>query len=54
MEEWIGNGPCVGIKYYGGNPRGVTCSHANNDLIIDLAAKLNATCLYSRVDDYRG
>ena len=21
MEEWIRNGPCVGIKYYGGNPR---------------------------------
>ena len=22
MEEWIRDGPCVGIKYYGGNPRG--------------------------------
>jgi predicted TIM-barrel fold metal-dependent hydrolase len=42
MEEWIRDGPCVGIKYYGGNPRGVTCSHANNDSIIELAAKLEA------------
>ncbi len=42
MEEWIQNGPCVGIKYYGGNPQGVTCSHPNNDAIIELAAKLQA------------
>ena len=42
MEEWIGDGPCVGIKYYGGNPQGVTCSHSNNDPIIELAAKLQA------------
>jgi predicted TIM-barrel fold metal-dependent hydrolase len=42
MEEWIGDGPCVGIKYYGGNPRGVTCSHPHNDPIIELAAELNA------------
>jgi predicted TIM-barrel fold metal-dependent hydrolase len=42
MEEWIANGPCVGIKYYGGNPGGVVCSHANNDAIIRLAAELNA------------
>ncbi len=40
MEEWIRDGPCVGIKYYGGNPQGVTCSHPNNDPIIELAAKL--------------
>src|SRR5262249_18675808 len=42
MEEWIRDGPCVGIKYYGGNPRGVTCSHPNNDPIIELAAELQA------------
>jgi len=42
MEEWIGKGPCVGIKYYGGNPGGVVCSHANNDAIIRLAADMNA------------
>jgi predicted TIM-barrel fold metal-dependent hydrolase len=42
IEEWIANGPCVGIKYYGGNPGGVTCSHADNDAIIRQAAKLNA------------
>src|SRR5208337_795664 len=35
-------GPCVGIKYYGGNPLGVTCSHPNNDPIIELAASLQA------------
>jgi hypothetical protein len=42
MEEWIREGPCVGIKYYGGNPQGLTCSHPNNDSIIELAAELNA------------
>ena len=42
MEEWIRDGPCVGIKYYGGNPQGVTCSHPNNDPIIELAAELRA------------
>jgi uncharacterized protein len=42
IEEWIRDGPCVGIKYYGGNPRGVTCSHPNNDPIIALAAELKA------------
>jgi predicted TIM-barrel fold metal-dependent hydrolase len=42
MEEWIVNGPCVGIKYYGGNPGGVPCSHADNDAIIRLASELNA------------
>jgi hypothetical protein len=42
MEEWIRDGPCVGIKYYGGNPQGVTCIHPNNDPIIELAAKLQA------------
>ena len=35
-------GPCVGIKYYGGNPKGIPCSHADNDAIIRQAAKLNA------------
>ncbi len=42
MEEWIARGPCIGIKYYGGNPGGVVCSHENNDAIIRLAAELNA------------
>lgn len=42
IDEWIGNGPCVGIKYYGGNPRGVRCSHADNDVIIRQAEKLHA------------
>jgi predicted TIM-barrel fold metal-dependent hydrolase len=42
IEEWVEKGPCVGIKYYGGNPGGVPCSHADNDAIIRQAAKLNA------------
>lgn len=43
MEKWIRNGPCIGIKYVGGNAKGVPCSHPNNDPIIRLAADLNAT-----------
>ena len=42
MEDWIAKGPCIGIKYYGGNPGGVVCSHADNDAIIRLAAELKA------------
>src|SRR6516162_7381451 len=42
IDEWVANGPCIGIKYYGGNPGGVRCSHTNNDVIIREAAKLNA------------
>ena len=42
IDEWVRNGPCIGIKYYGGNPGGVVCSHPNNDAIIRLAAELNA------------
>ena len=42
MEEWIAKGPCVGIKYYGGNPGGVPCSHRDNDAIIRLAGELKA------------
>ncbi|GIW95513.1 MAG: hypothetical protein KatS3mg110_3554 [Pirellulaceae bacterium] len=42
MERWIADGPCVGIKYYGGNPKGVTCADPNNDAIIRLARELNA------------
>jgi predicted TIM-barrel fold metal-dependent hydrolase len=42
IEEWVRDGPCVGIKYYGGNARGVSCSHPDNDAIIELAAELNA------------
>ena len=42
IEEWVRDGPCVGIKYYGGNPGGVVCSHPDNDAIIRLAAELDA------------
>ena len=42
MEKWIRNGPCIGIKYVGGNELGVTCDHPNNDRIIDLAVELEA------------
>ncbi len=42
IEEWVRRGPCIGIKYYGGNPGGVVCSHPDNDAIIRLAAELNA------------
>ena len=43
MEKWIRHGPCIGIKYVGGNKSGIVCSHPNNDQIIRLAAELNAT-----------
>jgi predicted TIM-barrel fold metal-dependent hydrolase len=42
IEEWVDQGPCVGIKYYGGNPGGVVCSHRDSDAIIRLAAELKA------------
>jgi uncharacterized protein len=42
IEDWIANGPCIGIKYYGGNPGGVVCSHRDNDAIVRLAAELKA------------
>lgn len=42
MEKWIRNGPCIGIKYVGGNKRGITCDHPNNDRIIRLAHELGA------------
>jgi predicted TIM-barrel fold metal-dependent hydrolase len=42
IEEWVAHGPCIGIKYYGGNPGGVVCSHRDNDAIIRLAAELKA------------
>lgn len=42
MVDWIQNGPCIGIKYVGGNERGVTCDHPNNDVIIQKAIELNA------------
>lgn len=42
IEEWVAHGPCIGIKYYGGNPGGVVCSHRDNDGIIRLAAELKA------------
>ena len=42
IEEWVANGPCIGIKYYGGNPGGIVCSHPDNDAIIRLAAELKA------------
>lgn len=43
MEKWIRHGPCIGIKYVGGNERGLPCSHPNSDPIIRLAAGLDAT-----------
>ena len=43
MEKWIRNGPCIGIKYVGGNKSGTLCDHPNNDPIIRLAAELQAT-----------
>jgi hypothetical protein len=43
MEKWIRNGPCIGIKYVGGNKLGIPCNHPNNDPIIRLAAELDAT-----------
>lgn len=43
MNRWIENGPAIGIKYGGGhNPEGTTCSHPNNDPIIERAKELNA------------
>lgn len=42
IEEWVAKGPCIGIKYYGGNPRGVVCSHRDSDAIIRLAGELKA------------
>lgn len=42
MRDWIQRGPCIGIKYVGGNKLGVTCDHPNNDPIIRLAAELKA------------
>lgn len=42
MEEWIRHGPCIGIKYVGGNKLGITCDHPNNDKIIKLAAEMGA------------
>ena len=40
IEEWVAKGPCVGVKFYGGNPGGTVCSHANSDAIIRMAADL--------------
>lgn len=42
MEEWIRSGPCIGIKYVGGNKLGITCDHPNNDRIIKLASEMGA------------
>jgi len=42
MDKWIKNGPCIGIKYVGGNKLGVTCNEPQNDAIIEHARKLNA------------
>ncbi|HEX8041045.1 MAG TPA: amidohydrolase family protein [Chryseosolibacter sp.] len=42
MDQWIRNGPCIGIKYVGGNRLGLTCDHPNNDRIISLARELDA------------
>jgi predicted TIM-barrel fold metal-dependent hydrolase len=42
IEDWVAKGPCIGIKFYGGNPGGLVCSHRNSDVIIRLAAELKA------------
>ncbi|MEX2139258.1 MAG: amidohydrolase family protein [Pirellulales bacterium] len=42
IEEWVADGPCIGIKYYGGNRGGVTVSHRDNDVLIRRAAELKA------------
>jgi len=42
MEDWIRKGPCIGIKYVGGNKLGLTCDHPNNDQIMRLAKELGA------------
>lgn len=42
MRDWIQDGPCIGIKYVGGNKLGITCDHPNNDPIIQLAGQLGA------------
>lgn len=42
MKKWIKDGPCIGIKYVGGNELGVSCSHPKNDRIISFAAELDA------------
>lgn len=42
MKTWIANGPCIGIKYVGGNKRGITCDALENDLIIQYAVELKA------------
>jgi predicted TIM-barrel fold metal-dependent hydrolase len=42
IEDWIANGPCVGIKYAGGNPAGIHCSHPSQDIFIRRAVELNA------------
>lgn len=42
MVDWIENGPCIGIKYVGGNKKGITCDHPNNDMIIQKAIDLDA------------
>ncbi len=42
MEKWIRNGPCVGIKYILAAEGDITCSHPNNDAIIELADELDA------------
>jgi predicted TIM-barrel fold metal-dependent hydrolase len=42
MEDWIRKGPCIGIKYPGGNKLGITVDHPNNDRIIRLARELHA------------
>lgn len=41
MKKWIGNGPCIGIKYLIGKT-GATCSHPNSDRIISYAHELGA------------
>lgn len=42
MQQWLVNGPAVGIKYQGRYSEDITCAHPNNDPIIELAARHDA------------
>src|SRR5690606_15714498 len=42
MVDWIETGPCIGIKYVGGNQLGVICDHPNNDMMSQKAIELDA------------
>ena len=41
VNRWIADGPCIGIKYAGGNPSGLSCAHPNNDVFIQRVSELD-------------